>query len=438
MALAFSTYQLDPRRLPPALQPGDAQPSTSASWCCMTFLLYPMPSRAAASSRAVGACVRLAAGRRRPGALGFYQWLFEGDLIQRSPAIRATMDLVRRHGDGDLLVFEAARRILGLALPHGLRRIFLLFGLFGQYLPAATARIAAIRLRPDRRTSSRFGTEGIYGIPTLVSATYIFLFILFGSFLEHAGMINLFNSLALGFVGHTKGGAGQGLGDLLGADGHHLRFGRRQRADHRPVHHPADEEASATRASSPAQWRRPPRMGGQIMPPVMGAVAFIMAENLNVPYAEIVKAAAIPAMLYYLTAFWMVHLEAGRAKNLLGLPKDRVPQSLARHARELVPGAAAGSVLVMDAVQRLHADVLRHGRPGAHRHPDPRRGASPRASPSTAFRVRLLDRASAWAPRPSSGTWRPGASIPLLGAHRRCWPPSLLRHQGRAQDPAHS
>jgi TRAP-type uncharacterized transport system fused permease subunit len=65
-------------------------------------------------------------------------------------------------------------------------------------------------------------------------------------------------------------------------------------------------------------------MGGQIMPPVMGAVAFIMAENLNVPYAEIVKAAAIPAILYYLTAFWMVHLEAGR-KNLHGLPKAECP-----------------------------------------------------------------------------------------------------------------
>ena len=60
------------------------------------------------------------------------------------------------------------------------------------------------------------------------------------------------------------------------------------------------------------------------MPPVMGAVAFIMAETLSVPYAEIVKAAVIPAMLYYFTAFWMVHLEAGRLK-LLGLPKDQCP-----------------------------------------------------------------------------------------------------------------
>src|SRR5699024_10798424 len=65
-------------------------------------------------------------------------------------------------------------------------------------------------------------------------------------------------------------------------------------------------------------------MGGQIMPPVMGAVAFIMAETINVPYVEIVKAAIIPAILYFITAFFTVHLEAGR-KNLHGLPKEECP-----------------------------------------------------------------------------------------------------------------
>jgi TRAP transporter 4TM/12TM fusion protein len=168
-----------------------------------------------------------------------------------------------------------------------------------------------------------FGTEGIYGIPTLVSATYIFLFILFGSFLEHAGMINLFNNLALGLVGHTKGGpakvavlssglmgtiSGSGVANVLTTGQFTIplmkRFGY------------SGVFAGAVEATS--------SMGGQIMPPVMGAVAFIMAENLNVPYAEIVKAAAIPAILYYVTAFWMTHLEAGR-KNLVGLPKDQCP-----------------------------------------------------------------------------------------------------------------
>ena len=112
-------------------------------------------------------------------------------------------------------------------------------------------------------------------------------------------------------------------------------------------------------------------MGGQIMPPVMGAVAFIMAETLDVPYLEIVKAAVFPAMLYYGTAFWMVHLEAGRA-GLIGLPKDECPDPWRAVKEQLVPGCSAGGPGV-HAVPRLHADVLRHGRPGPDRHPDPRR-----------------------------------------------------------------
>ncbi|MDQ5882563.1 MAG: hypothetical protein QG616_2397, partial [Pseudomonadota bacterium] len=219
-----------------------------------------------------------------------------------------------------LMLFEAARRILGLALPL-VCLTFLAYGLFGQYLPGDLAhRGYAFTQIVDQLA---FGTEGIYGIPTLVSATYIFLFILFGAFLEHAGMINLFNSLALGLVGHTKGGpakvavlssglmgtiSGSGVANVLTTGQFTIplmkRFGY------------SGVFAGAVEATS--------SMGGQIMPPVMGAVAFIMAENLNVPYAEIVKAAAIPAILYYLTAFWMTHLEAGR-KNLVGLPKEQCP-----------------------------------------------------------------------------------------------------------------
>ncbi|MGN6702247.1 MAG: TRAP transporter permease, partial [Burkholderiaceae bacterium] len=167
------------------------------------------------------------------------------------------------------------------------------------------------------------GVEGIFGTPTLVSATYIFLFILFGAFLEHAGMINLFNSIALGLVGGSKGGpakvavissgfmgtiSGSGVANVLTVGQFTIplmkRFGY------------SSIFAGAVEATS--------SMGGQIMPPVMGAVAFIMAETLNVAYVEIVKAAVIPAVLYYATAFWMVHLEAGR-RGLVGLPKDQIP-----------------------------------------------------------------------------------------------------------------
>ena len=251
-------------------------------------------------------------------ALSTYQWIFEIDLIQRAGE-PSTLDLWVGSAMV-LLVFEAARRILGLALPS-ICAIFLLYGLFGQYLPGDLGHRGYDFAQVVDQLG--FGTEGIFGIPTMVSATYIFLFVLFGAFLEHAGMINLFNSVALGFVGHAKGGAakvavissglmgsisGSGVANVLTTGQFTIplmkRFGY------------SGVFAGAVEATA--------SMGGQIMPPVMGAVAFIMAENLNVPYIDIVKAALIPAILYYATVFWMVHLEAGR-KNLDGLPKDQCP-----------------------------------------------------------------------------------------------------------------
>ena len=257
--------------------------------------------------------------------------------------------------------------MLGIALPI-ICAVFLAYGLFGQYLPSA---IAHRGYGFDQIVGQLFlGTEGIFGIPTLVSATYIFLFILFGSFLEHAGMISLFNNIALGFVGHARGGPAKvavissGLMGTISGSGvaNVLTIGQftiplMKRFGYSPVFAGAVEATSS--------------MGGQIMPPVMGAVAFIMAETLNVPYVAIVKAAVIPAILYYATAFWMVHLEAGRA-GLTGLPKAECPNPWAGDQAEVVPDAAAGGAGV-HAVRRLHADVRRHRRPRAHRGADPRR-----------------------------------------------------------------
>ncbi len=313
LALGFSFYQLSVA----AFHPFSSLVIRSfhvGFLLTITFLLYPALRRTDLSKVGVGdtALALLAA------TLSFYQWVFEGELIQRA-GDPTTVDLWV--GTAMLvMVFEAARRILGLALPT-VCGLFLLYGMLGQHLPGDLAhRGFAFSQIVDQLG---FGTEGIYGIPTLVSATYIFLFILFGSFLEHAGMVNLFNSIALGFVGHAKGGAakvsvissgmmgtisGSGVANVLTTGQFTIplmkKFGY------------SGVFAGAVEATS--------SMGGQIMPPVMGAVAFIMAENLNVSYTEIVKAAAIPAILYYLTAFWMVHLEAGR-KNLVGLPKDQCP-----------------------------------------------------------------------------------------------------------------
>ena len=313
-ALVFSAYQLTIAAFAP-LSSLITRSLHVGFLLLLVFVLYPMRKRGKAMTRVPMLDWLLAL---LGFALGLYQWVFESALIQRAGDPTLT-DLVVGT-TVVILVFEAARRVLGVALPI-VCAIFLLYGLFGQYLPGALAH------RPYDYAQIvdqlAFGTEGIYGIPTLVSATYIFLFILFGAFLEHAGMIKLFNDLALGLVGHTKGGpakvavissglmgtiSGSGVANVLTVG--QFTIPLMKRFGYSPVFAGAVEATSS--------------MGGQIMPPVMGAVAFIMAETLNVPYADIVRAAVIPAFLYYFTAFMMVHLEAGRA-HLSGLPKDQCP-----------------------------------------------------------------------------------------------------------------
>jgi TRAP transporter 4TM/12TM fusion protein len=313
VALAFSTYQL----FIAAFSPLSSLVTRSLHvgfLMLLAFLIYPVGRKAARNRIAwYDAAIAVLAF-----ALAFYHWVFEADLIQRSGD--ATVPDLVVGAIVIVLLFEAARRVLGLALPI-VCAVFLVYGVLGQYLPSA---IAHRGYGFDQIIGQLYlGSEGIYGIPTLVSATYIFLFILFGSFLEHAGMISLFNNIALGFVGHARGGpakvavissgmmgmiSGSGIANVLTVGQFTIplmkRFGY------------SSVFAGAVEATS--------SMGGQIMPPVMGAVAFIMAETLNVPYVTIVKAAVIPAFLYYLTAFLMVHLEAGR-KGLHGMPKADCP-----------------------------------------------------------------------------------------------------------------
>ena len=251
-------------------------------------------------------------------ALGFYQWVFEEELILRSGEL-TTLDLWV--GIVVLaLVFEAARRVMGPALPI-ICGLFLAYALFGEHLPGQFAHRGYGLDQVINQMS--FGTEGIYGIPTYVSSTYIFLFILFGSFLERAGMIQLFTDVSMGLVGHSRGGPAKvsvvasGLMGTINGSGvanvvttGQFTIPLMKRFGFRPAFAGGVEATSS--------------MGGQIMPPVMGAVAFIMAETIGVPYLEVVKAAVIPAILYFATAFWMVHVEAGRL-GLMGIPKEDCP-----------------------------------------------------------------------------------------------------------------
>jgi len=313
IALAFSAYQL----VIAAYAPLSSLPTRSIHvgfLLTLAFLIHPVAGWADRKRIAWYDALLAAAAF----ALALYHLVFEAELIQRSgdPSLA---DLVVG-AVFIVMLFEAARRVLGLALPI-ICACFLAYGLLGQYLPSVVAHRG---YGVDQIIGQLFlGTEGIFGIPTLVSATYIFLFILFGSFLEHAGMINLFNSVALGFVGHARGGpakvavissgmmgtiSGSGVANVLTVG--QFTIPLMKRFGYSPIFAGAVEATSS--------------MGGQIMPPVMGAGAFIMAETLNVPYVTIVKAAVVPAILYYATAFWMVHLEAGRA-HLHGLPKADCP-----------------------------------------------------------------------------------------------------------------
>lgn len=249
---------------------------------------------------------------------GIYNWVFYADLIRRTGFL-TTWDLIVGTS-AVVLVFEAARRILGwpLALIAG---IFLAYCFFGQHLPAPLIhRGYDFELIVEH---FGFGTEGIYGTPIYVSAAYIFIFVVFAAFLERAGMLKLFNDFALGLVGGTRGGpaqvavlssalmgtiSGSGVANVVASG--QFTIPLMKRFGYRPAF-AGGVEATAS-------------MGGQIMPPVMGAVAFIMAETLNVPYAAIVQAAIVPALLYFAVCFWMVRLEAGRL-GLKGLPKDKLP-----------------------------------------------------------------------------------------------------------------
>ncbi|MFI8746405.1 TRAP transporter permease [Pseudomonas sp. NPDC077186] len=247
-----------------------------------------------------------------------YQWYFEADLIQRSGDLTTADMLIGL--TLIVLVFEAARRVMGIALPI-ICALFLVYGLFGQYLPGDLMHRGYGIDQIVNQLS--FGTEGLYGTPTYVSATYIFLFILFGAFLEQAGMIKLFTDFAMGLFGHKVGGpakvsvvssalmgtiTGSGVANVVTTG--QFTIPLMKRFGYRPAFAGGVEATSS--------------MGSQIMPPIMGAVAFIMAETINVPFFEVAKAALIPALLYFGSVFWMVHLEARRA-NLSGLPKDECP-----------------------------------------------------------------------------------------------------------------
>ncbi|MDT8903727.1 TRAP transporter permease [Anaeroselena agilis] len=219
-----------------------------------------------------------------------------------------------------LLVLEAARRATGKELPI-MALLFVGYALFGDLIPGQFGHRG---YSLERVIEHMFlTTEGIYGVALGVSATYIFLFILFGAFLSETGMARFFNSLAMAVAGGSPGGpakvaifASGLLGMINGsAVANTATIGSftiplMKSIGYRPHFAGAVEAVAST--------------GGQIMPPVMGAAAFVMAEFLGMSYTAIMIAAVVPAALYYLACWTMIHLEALKL-GLEGLPKEQLP-----------------------------------------------------------------------------------------------------------------
>jgi TRAP transporter 4TM/12TM fusion protein len=211
-----------------------------------------------------------------------------------------------------VLLMEATRRATGWALPLT-ALAFLVYGL--------TLGGQSVAMMLDQLYLT---TEGIFGIPLYVSATYVMLFILFGAFVERSGAGKLFMDFALALAGHTSGGpakvavitsslfgtvSGSAVANVMTTGTFTIPL--MMRTGYRPAFAGAVEAVAST--------------GGQLMPPIMGAAAFVMAEFLGVSYLKVALFALLPAILYYVAVFMAVHFEARRI-GLKGLPKPDLPR----------------------------------------------------------------------------------------------------------------
>ncbi|KXS49328.1 MAG: TRAP transporter, 4TM/12TM fusion protein [Halanaerobium sp. 4-GBenrich] len=222
-----------------------------------------------------------------------------------------------------IIVLEGTRRALGPELPV-ISILFLLYAHYGQQMPGMLAH----RGYSWSRIASHmyFTTEGIFGIPLGVSATYIFLFLLLGAFAKRTGLGDLFIDLALSLTGRTTGGPAKAavvssglMGSISGSSvANTVTTGSFTIPLMKKVGYNSQFAAAVEAAAS---------TGGQIMPPIMGAAAFIMAEFIGVPYVTIAKAAILPAILYYITVGLMVHFEA-KKQGLEGMSDDLIPKFL--------------------------------------------------------------------------------------------------------------
>ena len=283
--------------------------------------------------------LRPAFGKVRKDRLNFWvilDWLLIGAAIYCTGYICLNLtEIFERQGDwlphdlvvsiaGTVLVLEACRRVIGNIMT-GICILGMLYAIFGPYMPEliihkgySIERIA---------TTLWLTTEGIFGLPIGVASTFVFVFVLFGSFLEVTGGGNFFIDLAYALTGRFSGGpaktsvvasgfmgsvSGSAVGNVVATGSFTIPM--MKKVGYRPHVAGAIEAAAST--------------GGQLMPPIMGAGAFLMAEFTNTSYLTIIKVALVPAVMYYVTVLFFVHFEAQK-NNLLGQPKENLPRIVA-------------------------------------------------------------------------------------------------------------
>jgi TRAP transporter 4TM/12TM fusion protein len=233
-----------------------------------------------------------------------YMFIYYPDIMRR-PSLPITSDLIAG-GLCILLILEAARRTVGITLPI-VASIFLLYAYFGNYFPGFLYhRGFSLKRIIDHMY---MGTEGIFGIPIGVSASFVYLFILFGAFLGKCGLSEVFIKLASALAGKSAGGpakvavissafmgsiSGSSIANVVSTGAFTIPLMKQVGYD--------KNFAGAVEAAAST--------GGQILPPVMGAAAFIMAEFLGIGYLSICAAAAIPAIIYFFSVGLMVHFRA--------------------------------------------------------------------------------------------------------------------------------
>lgn len=314
MAIGFSIYQLYASILPPP--PAQVHRSIHLAFALgLIYLLFPATKKADRSKLSVIDAL-LALGAI---ASSLY-WVFNfNELILRVGAF-TKLDIFIG-GVVILFVLEATRRVVGVPIVV-IAILFLLYAYYGQSMPGFLEHRGVSLTRLIGHTY--FTLEGILGTPLSVSATFIFLFLLFGAFLEKTGVGAYFNDLALRVAGKRMGGpakvavfssalqgtiSGSSVANVVTTGSFTIPM--MKRLGYRPAFAGGVEAASST--------------GGQLMPPIMGAAAFLMAEFTGIPYWEIAKAAAIPAILFFTGIWLMVHYEAKRL-GLRGLREEELPK----------------------------------------------------------------------------------------------------------------